>query len=179
MEATCERAVRGYKPTIPPLGSKFWPLRTAVERAAFSGPADWRSHSADACVLAPRRHAGHVRHAPFKQLHGPSQPAHSARKRSIVLHGPRPIALTAARSRHVVLPGGTRIGRRWTTTTTRPDLFRCRAFDPDNQRLGRGVIGLASLPRSQQFKPAWTSAPALGRADLAAGRMCAKLHPPL
>jgi hypothetical protein len=37
MEATCERAVRGYKPTIPPLGSKFWPLRTAVERAAFSG----------------------------------------------------------------------------------------------------------------------------------------------
>jgi hypothetical protein len=36
MEATCERAVRGYKPTIP-LGSKFWPLRTEAEGAAFSG----------------------------------------------------------------------------------------------------------------------------------------------
>jgi hypothetical protein len=85
--------IEDTKPTIP-LGSKFWPLRTAAERAAFhpnAGPADWRSHSADACVLVPRRHAGHVRHAPSKQLHGPSQPAaRSARKRILSFMGPSP-----------------------------------------------------------------------------------------
>jgi hypothetical protein len=107
MEATCERAVRGYKPTIPPLGSKFWPLRTAVERAAFSGlpTGDLILLILASWLLAatPAMYAMHLSSSfmdqASRQLIAPGS--------EIVLHGPRPIALTAARSRHVVLPGGT------------------------------------------------------------------------